>query len=324
MHATTCEAAGPVRIGVVSFVNTLPLIDGLETLRDVSLQCSVPSLLIDQLLGEEVDLALCSSIDYQMSPEPLVIVPAGLLGSDGATWTVRLYASEALDEVRTVFCDTDSHTSVALLRILLKERCGTEPEIVPFDARERVADNRTIDWPPAVLLIGDKVITAAPPKGRYPHELDLGEAWADLTGMPFVFAAWMGKRSTDPAVLRRAAMVLDRQRRANAMRLDTIIHHRVRPRKWPLHVAADYLEHRLTYDFTDRQRAALELFFDKAHEHGLTPRHRPIEILDERSAVSRQPSTDGLCAVRSAPCAEAPLPGSPRTAHSAQRKAADG
>ena len=64
----------PVRLGVVSFVNTLPLIDGLERLADIDLRYSVPSLLMDTLLAGEVDLALCSSIDYQRSPEPLVIV----------------------------------------------------------------------------------------------------------------------------------------------------------------------------------------------------------------------------------------------------------
>lgn len=274
------EANTPVRIGVVSFVNTLPLIDGLETLRDVRLQCSVPSLLIDQLLAGEVDLALCSSIDYQMSPEPLVIVPAGLLGSDGPTWTVRLYSMEPLEKITAVYCDTDSHTSVALLRVLLKERYGVEANTVAFDAREHVVENRTVDWPPAVLLIGDKVITAAPPEERYPHQLDLGEAWSDSTGLPFVFAAWMGRRSTDERLLRRAAMVLDRQRRANAMRLDTIIHDRVRPRHWPDDVAGEYLKHRLNYAFTDERRAGLELFHDKAHEHGIVPRRRPIEILE--------------------------------------------
>ena len=55
------EIRPPVRLGVVSFINTLPLIDGLEQLRDVTLHHSVPSLLIDMLLSGEVDVALCSS-----------------------------------------------------------------------------------------------------------------------------------------------------------------------------------------------------------------------------------------------------------------------
>ena len=53
----------------------------------------------------------------------------------------------------------------------------------------------------ARLLIGDKVVTDAPPTDRYPHQMDLGEAWKDLTGLPFVYAMWMcrGPRTGDQA-----------------------------------------------------------------------------------------------------------------------------
>ena len=54
--AKSSSRSRPVRIGVVSFVNTLPLIDGLEKLCDVELRHSVPSLLLDQLLQESVDI----------------------------------------------------------------------------------------------------------------------------------------------------------------------------------------------------------------------------------------------------------------------------
>ena len=99
----------------MSFINTLPLIDGLENLADVSLRHSVPSLLIDELLAGRVDVALCSSIDYLRSPTPLALLPVGMLGCDGPTMTVRLYSNKPLHEITSVHCDTDSHTSVALL-----------------------------------------------------------------------------------------------------------------------------------------------------------------------------------------------------------------
>ncbi len=181
-------ASRPIRLGVVSFVNTLPLIEGLERLRDVELRYSVPSLLIDQLTAGEIDMGLCSSIDYQRSAVPLVLVPVGLLGCDGPTLTVRLYSTRPLDRLRWVYCDTDSHTSIVLMQVLLKELHGIEPELIDYDAREHVAENRPIECPEAMLLIGDKVVTDSPLAVRYPHQLDLGAAWAQLTGMPFVFA----------------------------------------------------------------------------------------------------------------------------------------
>ena len=192
------EVDRPLRLGVVSFLNTLPLIDGLDRLADVELQHSVPSGLIDQLIDGHVDVALCSIVDYQRSPEPLVLVPSGLLGCHGRTMTVRLYSTRPIDQIQTVYCDTDSHTSIALMQVLLSERYGVRPTLIDYNAREHVAENRPIDWPDSVLLIGDKVVTDSPPAVRYTHQLDLGEAWNDFTGLPFVFAGWLARRDTPP------------------------------------------------------------------------------------------------------------------------------
>ena len=276
----TQVARRPVRLGAVSFVNTLPLIDGLENLADLELHYAVPSTLLDTLLDDEVDLALCSSIDYQRSRTPLVIVPCGLLGCDGPTLTVRLYCTGPIDRVTEVHCDTDSHTSVALLQILLRELHGIAPELVAFDARPRGPHDPPRDWPPALLLIGDKVVTDSPPSARYPHQLDLGAAWVELTGLPFVFALWLARRDADPAVVAVAANVLDRQRRYNRERLDLIIERKARPRGWPVALAASYLKGKLAFEFTDARRRGLELFFDKACEHGLVDGRRPLEIVN--------------------------------------------
>lgn len=268
------------RIGVVSFVNTLPLIDGLEVLANVEWRHSVPSGLIDRLLSREVDLALCSSIDYQRSPEPLVIVPCGILGCDGPTLTVRLYASKPIHTLSRVYCDTDSHTSVVLMRILLREIYGVDPAIIDYDAREHVAGNRPVEWPEAMLLIGDKVVTDSPPAVRYPHQLDLGAAWANLTGLPFIFAAWMARADTPMERYAAAAMALDRQRRANTLRLEWLVQTRAAPRGWPVDLARTYLGEYLSYEWTDPRRAGMEMFFAKAKEHGFIDALRGIEVVD--------------------------------------------
>lgn len=275
-------ATTPLRLGVVSFINTLPLIDGLENLADVELHHSVPSLLLDQLLARESDVALCSSIDYQRSPEPLMILPVGLLGCDGPTLTVRLYSAGPIEDIKQVYCDSDSHTSIALLRILLKEVHGLEPKLVDFDAREHVAANRPLEWPEAMLLIGDKVVTDSPPAVRYPFQWDLGAEWMKHTGSPFVFAVWLAHEDADPSLLRLAAMTLDHQRRHNRERIDGMIHHRARPRHWPTDLAAEYLKTLIAHAWTDRRREGLELFYDKAMQHGLIKERRPLKLFDSK------------------------------------------
>jgi chorismate dehydratase len=275
------HSGGPIRLGVVSFLNTLPLIEGLEDLRDIQLCHSVPSRLIDLLLADDVEVALCSSIDYQRATAALLALPAGLLGCDGPTLTVRLYSMRPLERLQRIHCDTDSHTSVALLTILLRELHGIDPVLVDYDAREHVAENRPLPWPEAMLIIGDKVVTDSPPAVRYPYQLDLGAAWATHTGLPFVFALWLTRDGSDPVRRRRvrtAEAVLDRQRRYNALRLDWIVHHRAALRRWPRDLARQYLTERIACTFTEPRRRGLELFFDKAAEHGLIEQRRPLKM----------------------------------------------
>jgi len=277
--APTSPRTRPIQIGAVSFLNALPLIDGLQGLRDVELKLSVPSLLLDQLLAEDVDVALCSTIDYQRSPEPLRVVSAGLLGCEGTTLTVRLYSMRPIEEITRVYCDLDSHTSTAMMRILLRELYDLAPEIVDYDAREHVAENRPIDWPETVMLIGDKVVTDSPPAVRYPHQLDLGYAWAKHFSVPFVFAAWMARAAAEADLIRSAAAVLDRQRRYNRRKIDSIIHEQAGSRSWPHDLARSYLTDHIAFEFTDDRVAGLDLFYDKSLEHQLIEQKRPIEFL---------------------------------------------
>ena len=277
----------PLRIGAVSFLNTAPLIDGLDRLEACRVRPSVPSLLIDQLLADEVDVALCSTIDYLRAPVPLRLLPAGQLGGAGATLTVRLYARRPIEALTEVHVDTDSHTSVALLRIILAERYGIRPAIRPYHARERVAAHRPLEWPDAMLLIGDKVVTDSPPAVRYPHQIDLGAAWFTLTGLPFVFAMWMVRTDLDPHRLARAGVLLDRQRRANTMRLGALLSRRLQGSRWPADLAVTYITECLQYEVTPRSLEGLRAFFDRAVSHGIVDADRPLDLVSPYGKASQ-------------------------------------
>jgi chorismate dehydratase len=273
------QATGPVRVGAVSFLNTVPLVDGLERLANLSLRFTVPSALVGMLLRDEVEIALCSSIDYQMAEEPLAIVPAGLLGCEGSTLTVRLYSRVEAPLVGEVHCDADSHTSIMLMRILMREIYGRDPRIVEYDARRRTAGAVPVEWPESLLLIGDKVVTDAPPAAAYPITLDLGDLWHRHTGLPFVFATWMARAECDAARVATAAAALDRQRRHNRERLDGIVQREAAARGWPPDLARAYLTERLVYEYTLARQSGLEAFFEKAAQHGLIARRREIRLV---------------------------------------------
>jgi len=271
----------PFRVGCVGYLNTLPLIEGLGKLRDFRLTLIAPARLVDLLASDDIDMGLLSTIDYQRIPETdgttLCMIPAGMIGCDGPTMTVRLFSAVPFDKVTCLHADIDSHTSIALARIVLAERHDTKPEIVGFDAdaerlarAQRDARHEPHAWPESVLLIGDKVVTDAPPADRYPHQLDLGEAWKALTGLPFVYAVWMCK--DEAAVKARAASaaaVLDRQRRHNQTRTRWIIEQRAESRGWEINAAMHYTSDLLRYDVREEHRRAVDVFFDRAQAHGL-------------------------------------------------------
>ena len=261
--------APPVRLGAVSYLNTLPLTEGLDACAGLDLTLAAPSHLADMLARGDVDLAIVPVIDALRHPG-FELVPAGAIGCTGATLSVRLYSTEPFDRVSTVHADVDSHTSVALATWILRQRFGTAPEFVPFDARERVeTTGKGVEWPPAMLMIGDKVVTDSPPAVRYPHQLDLGQAWHELTGLPFVYAVWMRRADSERTEATDAAVaLLDRQRRLNATRLDWIASARAPERRWPADLAREYLGERLCFCIGAEQREAIERFFRAAAEVG--------------------------------------------------------
>ncbi|MEM1099499.1 MAG: MqnA/MqnD/SBP family protein, partial [Planctomycetota bacterium] len=182
--------ARPV-VGCVPYLNAKPLIHGLDD-DQTRLLLDVPSRLIDRLRSGECDVALCSVIDACRDPS-LEIVPVGGIGCAGPTWTVRLFSRVPIERITRVHLDADSHTSVMLLRVLLAEQFGVEPATVDFDFTGGClpADAE------AMLLIGDKVVTAPPPTEAFACTMELGDRWHAWTGGPFVFAAWLKRRGTE-------------------------------------------------------------------------------------------------------------------------------
>jgi chorismate dehydratase len=252
--------ARALRVGSVSFLNAKPLIYGLNEVAGVQLGLEVPSKLLDGMRRGRYDVALLPVIDYQRM-DGLRLLTSGGIGCDGPTLTVRIFSPIPIEQIKTLACDTDSHTSVALARVILAETYGVRPEFVPLTSlREGQAAAGV-----AKLLIGDKVVSQEPAHSLMPHQLDLGGAWKDLTGLPFVFAAWMAR---DGVELGDLPGVLERAKVEGLAHVNQIIAREAAPRGWPADVARRYLTEYLKFDIADRQLAAIKRFHDLAFRHG--------------------------------------------------------
>lgn len=254
------------RLAAVAYLNTAPLIEGLGANRGVEVIRAVPSRIASYVESGEADLGLASVIDLARSSVPLAAVPrAGMIGCHGRTLTVRLFSRVPPVRITTLHADTDSHTSTALARVILDRCYGVRPAVAGFDARAHGGD-----WPDTVLLIGDKVVSASPPAARYEHEIDLGEAWHGLTGLPFVYALWAcaAARGQDPAI-HAAADLLDRQRRRNLARLDWVVAQNAPAKGWAGDLAREYVGRLLHYEVGPREREAVGVFLSMCAGLGL-------------------------------------------------------
>lgn len=271
-----------IRIACVRYLNTLPLVHGLDRIDGVRLSPTAPARIAAQVTRGQADLGLASIIDA--AREGLTLVPVGMIGSDGPTRTVRLFSKVPLASIRRVHADVESHTSTSLCAIVLERLHGVKPAFVGFDARERIertpqgAAARSMDeqaWPDTMLLIGDKVVNDAPAEDDYPHQLDLGMAWRELSGLPMVYAMWMCRPDRVEAdVTRLGAALLDRQRRRNVGRLDWIASRHASGHDWPVDEARHYMRDLLRYEVGEREIEAVRVFLRMAAAHGLAPEHR--------------------------------------------------
>ncbi len=256
---------GRYRVGAVSFFNARPLIYGLDTHSRVLLQQKVPAQLGRDLDSGDIDVGLVPSIDYQVSRKDWLILPIAAIGSEGEVLTVRVFSRQPLDKVDCLTCDTDSHTSVALARIIWHLQYGRSLTVKPL---------KDIKSEPAVLLIGDKVLGQL---GRWPYELDLGETWTRLTSLPFVYAFWAvpTETETNADVL---AGILQRTCREGMANIDEIIERYAGQHGFDDEIARRYFADNIVFDFGTRQQQALTRFYELAYQLQLVSQQRPLRF----------------------------------------------
>ena len=259
----------PPRLAVVEYINTVPLISGLNAWAGLELRRLPPAKIGPCILAGGADAGLVSIADAADSAGGLTLLGCGMIGCDGATMTVGLFSRRPLNQISVLHADDESKTSVALCRLILTRVYGAQPSVMPITVKQSLGV-RGESAPEAVLLIGDKVITHSPPADEYPYRIDLGEAWKSWTGKPFAYAAWAVRsdRADEPWV-ETLVNVLDRQRRRNAMRLGRIVAEEAVPHGWSPEDAGRYVGSLLRYEVTPEARAAADLFAREAAELGI-------------------------------------------------------
>jgi chorismate dehydratase len=258
-----------LRLGAVSYLNTKPLVYGLDAYRDqFDVRFDVPAKCAELLHEGRVDLGLIPAIEYLRGE--YAIVPEISIASDGDVATVAVFTRKPIEQVQTLALDLSSRTSVALTRVLCAKKWNIAPKFTPaepdLEAMLRRAD--------AALVIGDPAFAIDPHK-HHVTKIDLGAEWKAMTGLPFVYAMWVGRPgAASPHHVRALQEARDR----GIANLPLIARQESDGDPGYEQRALVYLRDNLRYGLGSAERAGLRRFHELATEIGVTSELRPLEF----------------------------------------------
>ena len=263
-----------IRIGAVSFLNTRPLVYGMQHglgADRIELSFGVPSKLAERMRKRELDVALLPIIELAAMPAH-EIIPGLAIATYGKSASVLMISKRPVDQIRSVGLDRESRTSNVLARVLFARHWGAEP--VFGDGEPGLIES--LESHDAVIRIGDKALHEPVPKDAIVY--DLGEIWTASTGLPFVFAAWVAWPGT---VDQEIYQILHDSHRQGAQRISEIAAaHQWNGQPQP-DLARTYLTDNIQYGLGTQERQAMQTFFQSAADLGLIEAPPAITLADE-------------------------------------------
>jgi chorismate dehydratase len=181
------------RLGRIAYLNVLPIYFALEHIfveNGFHLVRGTPAELNALMHRGEVDLGSISAMEYGRAWRDYLLLPDLSISSRGKVGSVLLFSRVPFARLdgRTIRVSAASASGAALVKVLMTELFGVEPRY----QRGQLAQAPREDCA-AILAIGDEALRLKN-AGAMPFELDLGEAWQELTGLPFVFGVWAVRR----------------------------------------------------------------------------------------------------------------------------------
>ncbi len=242
------------RLGLLGFLNALPLVHKLRGHEEVEEVWGNPAELTNLLRRREVDAAVTSSYAYAAKYRKLLCDLC--IAAEKRAETVVLYSTVPLEKIKTVEEDPASLTSNALTRIIFADR-GQHISFKPIDNYRAPLSSGS-----ARLLIGDMNFN---PPFRYDFAFDIASLIWDMYRLPCVFALWQGVEGIDGRIKELVEWAFKETEKDWSSLYEYASKH------WNLPPMAirDYFQNVLHYRLTDKDMEFLEFFAKKVHDLGL-------------------------------------------------------
>lgn len=240
-----------IRVAAVSYLNTKPLLYGIKrhpVLNEIELIEDYPSKIAQMLIDDEVDVGLIP-VAATLRLKEWNIIGNYCIGSNGAVASVCIFSQVPMEEIKKVYLDYQSRTSVNLARVLLKEYWMKDVELNNASGEDF---RNQIEGTTAGVIIGDRALEQ---RSRSKYIYDLGEAWKQYTGLPFVFAAWIANKKLPEEFIASFD-------EANALGLEHI-NEVIKENPFTHFDLRQYYTSCIQYKLDERKRKGLELFLEK-------------------------------------------------------------
>ena len=257
-----------LKLSVVQYLNTVPLIWGMlhgEQQGKFDLQFATPAGCADALRGHQVDAGIVPSIEYQRLDKALILTGMSIAAKNEVK-SVLLLTKVPFAKIRTVATDNSSRTSAALLRILMRKFYSKAITVTPLAPRLDIMLARA----DAALVIGDVALTFT---GQVAEVYDLAAEWKRFTGLPFVFALWVGY---DDRSLAKHHPDFAASLAFGLAHIDDIAAEYAPKLGISPDAVKVYLTQNVDYSLDEENRRGLRMFYKLAHETGIIPAERDL------------------------------------------------
>jgi chorismate dehydratase len=259
-----------LKLSVVQYLNTVPLVWGMlhgEQQGKFDLQFTTPANCADALHRREVDAGIIPSIEYQRLDKAHILTGMSIAAKHEVK-SVLLLSKVPFAKIQTVATDNSSRTSAALLRILMRKFHSLSITFTPHAPRPDMMLARA----DAALVIGDVALTYS---GQVAEVYDLAAEWRRFTGLPFVFALWVGH---DDRNLTQHHADFAASLAFGLAHIDDIAAEYAPKLGIPPDAVKVYLTQNVDYSLDEENLQGLKLFYKLAHEVGITPANREIRF----------------------------------------------
>ncbi|HSC44432.1 MAG TPA: menaquinone biosynthesis protein [Candidatus Acidoferrum sp.] len=287
---------GKLRISVVQYLNTAPLVRGFThgPLRDkYDLSFTVPSQCAEALRAGDADVAIIPAIEYQRIPG-LVVLPDLSIASKERVRSLLIVSKVPIREARSIALDRSSRSTQALTKILCEDRWLITPEFA-----EAAPDLSAMLAPSdAALLIGDPALRLALaaeqhvtpgrdgalvcpgsqvglPQLRELFIYDVVHEWWQLTERPAVLAVWAARPQIATPGL---AADFSASLAFGLSHLPEICAEAARELQLPENELSLYLRANIDYSLDAENLKGLNEFFARAARLNLIPQLNPISV----------------------------------------------